>query len=105
MVKQLAIIKNLNTFHLTLTQNKGKEMQKLLPKIEEISDGKAQTKSWKLIQNILTITDVFLDQKRLNVWQHDKYDITREFFKGAIRELREREGWGRNLKGQHQDCV
>ena len=33
---------------------------KLLPKIEEISGGKAHTNTQKLIQNILIITDKYL---------------------------------------------
>ena len=42
-------------------------MGKLL-KIEEVSGGKAHTQ--KLIWNILTITDVFLNQKRIKVCEH-----------------------------------
>ena len=37
-------------------------MKKLLPKIEEISNGKAHTNTRKLIWNILMVTDVFLNQ-------------------------------------------
>ena len=65
-------------------------MEKLLPKIEEISNGKAHTNTWKLIRNILTVTDVFLNHKRVNVWEHTTNDdVTREFLKGAIRGLQE----------------
>ena len=39
----------------------------LLPKNEEISGGKAHTNTRIIIQNILTITDVFLNQKIVNV--------------------------------------
>ena len=46
------------------------ERGKFLPKNEEISRGKAHTNTWKLIRNILTITDAFLDQKRVNVCEH-----------------------------------
>ena len=56
--------------YLILTQNKGKESEKKLPKIEEISRGKVHTNTQKLIQNILTVTDVFLNQKRVNVCEH-----------------------------------
>ena len=48
----------------------GKGKEKLLPKIEEISRGKAHTNTCKLIQNILMITDVFFNQKRVNVCDH-----------------------------------
>ena len=48
---------------IRLTQNKGT----FLPKIEEISGGKAHTNTRKLNHNISTITDVFLSQKRVNV--------------------------------------
>ena len=44
----------------------GKLMVKLLPKIEEISVGKSRTNTLKLIQNILMITDIFLNHKRVN---------------------------------------
>ena len=44
-----------------------KRKGKLLPKNEEISGRKAHTNTWKLNWNILMFTDVFLDQKRVNV--------------------------------------
>ena len=47
-----------------------KRKGKLLPKSEEISIGKAYTNTQKLIQYISTITDVFLNQKRINVCEH-----------------------------------
>ena len=53
-----------------ITQNIGKGMGKLLPKIEEVSRGKAHTNTRNLIRNISTITDVFLNQKRVNVCEH-----------------------------------
>jgi hypothetical protein len=43
---------------------------KHLLKIEEIFRGKAHSNTRKLIQNILTITDAFLNQKRVNVYDH-----------------------------------
>ena len=49
-----------------ITQNKRKERENL-PKIEEITGGKAHVNTRKLNQNISTITDVFLNQKRINV--------------------------------------
>ena len=49
--------------------------KKNLPKIEEISGGKAHTNKWKLIQNISTITDVFLNQKKVNICTHCKDGI------------------------------
>jgi len=45
-------------------------MGKLLPKIEESSKGKAHANARKLNRNILTVTDVFLNQKRVNVCEH-----------------------------------
>ena len=47
-----------------------KRKGKLLTNIEEISKGKAHANTWKLNQNILTVTDVFLSQKRMNVCEH-----------------------------------
>ena len=61
-----------------LSQNKGKG--KLLPKIEEIPDGKAHTNTWKLIRNISTVTDVFLNQKRVNVCENSKKMASLESF-------------------------
>ena len=46
---------------ITFTQNKGK----LLPKIEE-----AHANTQKINQNIMTVTAVFLNQKRMNVCEH-----------------------------------
>ena len=43
---------------------------KLLPKSKETSGGKAHTNKRKLIRNILTITDVLLNQMRVNVCEH-----------------------------------
>ena len=48
----------------------GKGKGKLLLKNEEISGGKAHTNAQKLIRNILMVTDVFLNQKRVNVCEH-----------------------------------
>ena len=48
----------------------GKGKGKLLLKNEEISRGKAHTNTKKLIQNILMVTDVFFNQKRVNVYEH-----------------------------------
>ena len=63
---------------------------KLLPKIEEVSGGEAHTNICKLIQNILTITDVFLNQKRVNVCEHMVKIASCEIFerchKGVARE-------------------
>ena len=39
-------------------------------KNEEVSRRKAHTNTWKLNWNVLTITGVFLDQKRINVCEH-----------------------------------
>jgi hypothetical protein len=44
----------------------GKGKGKLLPKIKEITLGKAH----KLNQNISMVTAVFLNQKRMNVCEH-----------------------------------
>ena len=46
----------------------GKRKGKLILKNEEISEGKAHTNIRKL-RDILTITDVFLDQKTVNVFE------------------------------------
>ena len=52
-------------------QHKIRERQKEnLPKIEEISGVKAHTNTWKLNQNISMVTDVFINQKRVNVCEH-----------------------------------
>ena len=47
-----------------------KYIVKIIPKIEEISKGKAHANTRKLNLNILTVTDVFLIQKRMNVCEH-----------------------------------
>ena len=74
-----------------MTQNKGKEMEKLVPKIEEISNGKAHTNTRELIQNILTVTDVFLNQKRVHICEHTtKMASLESILKAANRGLRER---------------
>ena len=48
----------------------GKEQGKLFLKNEQISGGNADTNKQKLILNILMVTDVFLNQKRVNVCEH-----------------------------------
>ena len=48
----------------------GKGKGKFFPKIEGISRGKLHTNTLKLIQNISTITYVFLDQKRIKIYEH-----------------------------------
>ena len=45
----------------------GKRKGNLIPKNEEITIGKAHKNIWKLIWYISTITDAFLNQKRVNV--------------------------------------
>ena len=57
-----------------------KRKGKLLPKNEEITRGKAHTNTWKLILYILTITDVFLNQKRVNVCEHRVKMVPCEIF-------------------------
>ena len=52
------------------TSIKGKGKGKLLPQIEEITRGKAHVNTWKLNRNILTVTDIFLNEKRVNVCEH-----------------------------------
>ena len=44
--------------------------RKTITEIEEISRRKAHTNTQKLIQNILTVTDVFLNQERVHVYKH-----------------------------------
>ena len=58
------------------TQNKGK----LLLKIDEIFGGKAHTNIWKLIWNILMVTDVFLNQERVNACEHTTKMVSLESF-------------------------
>ena len=58
----------------------GKGNGKLLPKIQEIFRGKAHTNKWKLIQNILTVTDVFFNQKRVNICEHTEKMASVESF-------------------------
>ena len=48
----------------------GKQRGNSYRKNEEISRWKAYTNTWKFNWNILTITDVFLNQKRVNVCDH-----------------------------------
>ena len=43
---------------------------KTLTENEEISEGKVHINTWKLIRDISMNTDVFLDQKRVNVCGH-----------------------------------
>ena len=48
----------------------GKGKGKHLTEKEEMSGGKTLTHARKLIQNILTMTDVCLNQKRVSVCEH-----------------------------------
>jgi hypothetical protein len=60
-----------NRFKLTIVQHKiRKRKGKLLTKIEEITVGKAHANTQKLNQNILTVTAIFINQKRMNVCEH-----------------------------------
>ena len=61
-----------------IRERKGKG--KLLPKTEEISIGKAHTNTRKLNRNILTVTAVFLNQKRVNVYEHMTKMVSLESF-------------------------
>ena len=54
---------------LSHTENR-KRKGKLLLKTEEISGRKAHTNTPKLNWNVLTITDVFLNQMRVNLFEH-----------------------------------
>ena len=56
--------------HYSYNTKQGKWKGKLLPKIEEITVGKAHANTRKLNRNILTVTAVFLNQKRMNVCEH-----------------------------------
>jgi len=60
-------------------------------KNEEISRGKALTNTWKLILYILTITDVFLNQKRVDVCEHAVKMEPHEFLI-TTQGLRDRKG-------------
>ena len=53
---------------------------KTITKNEEISGGKAHKNTRKYILNILTITNVFLDQKRVNLCEHTVKKAPRECF-------------------------
>ena len=48
----------------------GKGKGKLLPKIEEITVRKAHANTRKLNRNILMVTDIFLNQRRINIYEH-----------------------------------
>ena len=48
-----------------ITQNKGKERENSYQKLKK-TIGKAHANTWKLNQNISTVTAVFLNQKRVN---------------------------------------
>ena len=54
---------NLSVHNLLFDTKYGKGKGKLFLKIEEISGGKAHTSTQKLIQNILMVTNVFLNQR------------------------------------------
>ena len=56
--------------HILVVESTWKGKGKLLLKIEEISRGKVYTNTRKLIWNILTVTDIFLNQKTVNVCKH-----------------------------------
>ena len=58
----------------------GKGKEKLFLKIEVITRGNTHTNTWEPIQNILTITDVFLNQKRVNVYEHTVKMASHESF-------------------------
>ena len=63
-----------------ITKNKGKE------KIEEISIGKAHANTLKLNQNISTVTDLFLNQKKVNVCEHTtKMASLEEWMEGNLK--------------------
>ena len=49
-------------------------------KNQEISRGKAQTNARKLIENIFMVTEVFLNQKRVNVCEHTVKMTSQEGF-------------------------
>ena len=53
-----------------ITQKIGKERGNSYWKNKEISGRNAHTSKWKLNWNFLTIIDVFLNQKRVNVCEH-----------------------------------
>ena len=76
------------------TQSMGKERENSYRKMKR-SPEKTHTNTSKLIQNISTITDVFLNQKSKCTWTHDKDGITWEFLKGATRVAREEGGRGK----------
>jgi hypothetical protein len=69
---------------------------KLLPKIKRSSEERHTQTPRKLIWYISMITDVFLNQKRVNVSEHTVNGVTREFWKvpsgGVARQEGEREG-------------
>ena len=67
---------------IRITQTIGKQRGNAEKK-EEISRQKAHTNTWKLNWNISTITDIFLDQKRVNVYKHTvkkKTSVTGDLF-------------------------
>ena len=56
----------------------GKERENSYQKLKRSPEERHTQKQYELIQNILTITDVFLNQKRVNkcIWTHGKDGIT-----------------------------
>ena len=65
-VDELACDRLLNTYSLKM----GKARESSYRKINRAPEGKAHTNTRKFILYILMITDVFLDQKRVNVCEH-----------------------------------
>ena len=66
----LRSVKSNNVDFKSIPQKIGKERGNSYHKNEEISRLKAHINTWKLIWRIWTITDVFLNPKRVNVCEH-----------------------------------
>ena len=58
----------------------GKGKGKPILKIEEITVGNAHANKWKLNQNILMVKAIFLNQKRMNVYEQTTQMASLESF-------------------------
>ena len=87
-----------------ITQKMGKERETSYRKMKR-SPEERHTNTLKLISDISTITDVFLDQKRVNVCEDTIRTAPREFRKSTTRMGAREEDWrsggdgGKNLMG------
>ena len=74
-------------------QNRGRKGKTLTENWRDLQRKGTHTQK-KLIWNILKVTDIFLNQKRVNVCEHTAKMVSLEFLKGATRGCK-RGRWGR----------